>query len=125
MPVIYPLEVVREACALYRSGLSMEDVAERMRRKGHKAFNAETIRRWTHKYGLVEDHVKATKDSVNAALMLESQCATNELLEVSLNARKAVTKKLSSGGIASQKAVRLLNKIDALILDLVDANMKP
>lgn len=120
----YSAEVVREACTLYSRGLSSERVAEEMRRNGHTAFSAETMRRWAHQYDLAKAQKKGAAENIRAGLLLDSQRATNELLEVAIDARKAVTEKLSSGGIDYIEVVGLLKKIDALISNLVNAKAK-
>lgn len=115
----YAPEIVREACALFVGGRTPEQVAEEMQRRGHAGFNADTIRRWARQYNLVEAHTINEVDNVKAAIILDSQRVINELLEAALNTRKAITNKLSSGGIHSSKLLGHLKKVDGLISSLV------
>lgn len=120
MSKCYSHEVIQEACSLYISGLSPEDVAVEMKRGGSKGPSGNTVRRWIHKYKLKQAQLEYQGENVKAGLLLESQLATNDLLETALIARKKITDNLSSRGITPVEAVGLLKKTDALISTLVN-----
>lgn len=114
MPRQYAPEARKRARELYMAGLSLDEAARKMRGDGYPYINAETLRRWTERGGWAEAREKLQAEEGRAALALDAERVTAEMLESYDAMRRDAQTRLADGSLDFADGVNLILKIDSL-----------
>lgn len=119
MPRTYPPEAVREACSLYMSGLTCEEVARQMRQRGYARYSVETIRRWAKERGWEDERAKQAAEEAALAAALDADRLAAEILSGLVRMRAELQAKRTNGEVDFAEAVRLQLAVDSQIRQLM------
>ena len=120
MPRQYSPDARKRAREYYMSGLTFDEIARKMRGEDYPYINAETVRRWADKGGWAEAREKLQAEEGRAALALDAERATAEMLESYSKMRLDAQAYLSDGKLEFADGVNLILKIDALRRQLLN-----
>lgn len=119
MPKTYPPEAVREACALYMSGLGFDDVAKHMRNNGYAKYSTETIKRWAKERGWEDERAKLAAEEGALAASLDAERLASEILSGLIKMRKDIQVKRTNNQVDFAEGVRLQLSVEGQIRQLM------
>ncbi len=119
MPRTYPPAARREACELYVSLGSLEQVAQEMRKRGYVSYSVETLRKWRDEGGWDEVRAKAMSEGAKVAALADAESAVVNMLASYQALRGEIQAKLGTPEVGLIEGVNLLVKIDGLIRALL------
>lgn len=119
MPRTYHPDAVREAAGLYFSGLTDEDVAAEMRKRGYAKYNPETLRRWAEKNGWSKERARLRAEEAQLLSALDGDRLAAEMLISYVKLRADLEQKRLTGEIEFSEAVTLQLKVDGLIRQML------
>ena len=114
MPRTYEPQARKRARELYLAGLSCEEAAQTMRGEGYTYLNGETVRRWADKGHWKEALEQIQAEEGRAALSLDAERVTAEMLESYGAMRTDLLAQIKGGSVEFAEGVGLLLKIDGL-----------
>ncbi|MFH2127576.1 MAG: hypothetical protein ABIK12_13740 [Pseudomonadota bacterium] len=124
MPRTYEPQARKRARELYLAGLSCEEAAQTMRGEGYTYLNGETVRRWADKGNWKEALEQIQAEEGRAALSLDAERVTAEMLESYGAMRTELLSNIKSGQVDFADGVNLLLKIDGLRRHLLAQSAK-
>ena len=119
MPKVYPPDAVREACSLYMTGLSDEEVARHMRQNGYASYAVETIRRWAKERGWEDQRARLAAEEGAITAALDEDRLAAEILSGLVLMRSDIQQKRLNGEVEFAEAVKLQLSVEAQIRQLL------
>jgi len=110
----YEPQVRKRARELFLAGLSFDEITQVMRSEGYTYLGANTVRRWEKKGGWKEALEKLQAEEGRAALSLDAERVTAEMLESYGAMRTDLLAKIKANQVEFADGVGLLLKIDGL-----------
>ncbi len=124
MPRTYEPQARKRARELYMAGLSFDEISQTMRSEGYTYLGANTVRRWARKGGWREALEQLQAEEGRAALSLDAERVTAEMLESYGAMRTELLTNIKSGSVEFAEGVGLLLKIDGLRRHLLAQSAK-
>ena len=120
MPRTYPPDAVKEACSLYMTGLSDEEVARQMRGNGYASYAVETIRRWSEERGWKKERARLAAEEGAMMAALDEDRLASEILSGLILMRSDIQEKRLNQEVEFAEAVKLQLSVEAQIRQLLN-----
>lgn len=124
MPRNYEPQVRKRARELFLAGLSFDEITQAMRTEGYTYLGANTVRRWAKKGNWKEALEQIQAEEGRAALSLDAERVTAEMLESYGAMRTDLLAQIKGGTVEFAEGVGLLLKIDGLRRHLLAQSAK-